>query len=216
MNIIQRCLQEAENLLKLIRWDYREHAAETKAEGILDRAIKVIETQYEIINKLVESIRLREEDAEKYPNIDFGVSVAKYLLSRGLHLRLKESMCIKSFEHKFGTFSKYREDARGGKGFFEVKIHAVVVNCVFSPPDPPITRNVYAHLHIACCTSEHFWEPNHCGSYICIDSKECFEVQCDWRTGNITIGEKGHGSHIPEWFKKDAGLVIPEVAAQPA
>lgn len=200
----------------MIPWPTGEFSAGHIDEKLLDRAIAMVESQKQTIEVLFESIRLREEDAEKYPNIDFGIAVAKYLLLRGLHLKLKDHWHIKSWEYKFGTYSRYSEDARGGKGYFEIKILAEINRSWYSPPDPPLAHSVSAHLHIACHTSEHFWVPNHCGSYVCIDGKECFEIECDWGTGNIAIGEEGRVSHIPEWFKNDVVLATSEISTPEA
>lgn len=201
MKNISKALVAIRDLLKLIPWRREESSVSIVIEGILrdtDELLKAL------------------EETEKYPNIDFGIAVAKYLLLRGLHLKLDDHWHIKSWEYEFGTFSKYSEDARGGKGFFEIKILAEINRSWYSPPDPPLAHSVSAHLHIACATSEHFWVPNHSGSYVCIDGKECFEIQCDWGTGNIAIGEEGRGSHVPEWFKKDVVLATSEVSAQQA
>lgn len=223
MKIISRALEAIRKLFRLIPWNNEDPTDEGQVDKISKKMDGIIESLTEDNLKLKEYIRLRDEDYQKYPNIDFGVSVAKYLLLRGLHLQLKDHWHIKSWEHEFGTFSKYSEDARGGKGFFEIKIKAMInrssysppmTRSSYSPPESPMTHNVYAHLHIACATSEHFWVPNHSGSYICIDGWHYFEVQCNWRTGNIEIGIVGQGSPIPEWFKKEAGIVSPEVLVQ--
>lgn len=216
MKIISKVLQAIRNLSKRVPWHQEESTIEDTTDSISDKIDRIIETLTEDNLKLKELIRLREEDSEKYPNIDFGVSVAKYLLLRGLRLHLKDHWRIKSWEHEICTFSKYCEDGRGGKGYFEIKILAEINRSWYSPPDPPLAHSVSAHLHIACATSEHFWVPNHSGSYVCIDGKECFEIQCDWGTGNIAIGEEGRGSHVPEWFKKDVVLTSPEALAQQA
>jgi hypothetical protein len=203
MKFINTALQAIRNLLKLIPLCHEESTVEATAQRILNTAQVIIKTQCETIRMLDQSIQKREEDARMYPNLDYSFLVAKDFLQRSLQMRLGQPINITSWEYGLGEFSKYREDARGGKGYFELKIQAEICHSWFTPPAPQKTHLVYALLQIACETSEHFWVPNHCGSYFCVDGNDYFEVCRDWETGNIRIEEEGHGSHVPDSFRKE-------------
>ena len=134
------------------------------------------------------------------PNANIGLYVAQDFLIRGLQISLNELVYLKSWKCNIPLFSEYQDNsARGGKGFFEMRAFVT-----FSTSSSFVIRSAYALLHISCESAEYMWKPNHCGSYICIDGEKFHELLCDFRSGNISLGKEGYGSHVSEEFLTEA------------
>ena len=138
-----------------------------------------------------------------FPNSYFGIFVAKDFLIRILQLWDNKLVYPKKWMYKIDNFYRYHEDARGGKGYFEIKVFVT-----FSTSASFEVRSACALLQISCDDEDHLWKPNHCGSYICVDGSDYFEVLCDYLSGNIEIGKEGFGSHVPESFKDEAKAIF--------
>ena len=148
-------------------------------------------------------IRKLNPDIELFPNSYFGIFVAKDFLVRALQLRGNKLVYPKKCTDTVNEFYKYHEDARGGRGYFEIKVFIK-----FSTSASSEMQSAYALLQISCEDEEYFWKPNHCGSYVCVDGNDYFEVLCDYLSGNIEIGKEGFGSHVPKSFKDEAYTIF--------
>jgi hypothetical protein len=131
------------------------------------------------------------------PNADLGEFIAKSFLQRSLQISLDEQIYPVIWAMNIHSFSPYHDDARGGTSYFKV-----VVILSFRTSSGK-SMYAYSQLDISCDSEEYLWKPNHCGSYVCVDRDKCFEVMCDFLSGNISIGVEGQGSHIPDEFRKD-------------
>ena len=145
--------------------------------------------------------RIKQMFARKsaLPNHEIGMFVAKSFLVRALQISFGHLVYIKGWRHVISTFSDYREDARGGKGYFEMRVFVTFQ----TSSSTTAVHSAYALLHVACESREYEWKPNHCGSYICIDGEKYFEILCDFLSENVEFGKEGFGSHIPESFRKE-------------
>lgn len=139
---------------------------------------------------------------EPFPNSHFGEFAAKKFLIRGLQLALGDLVYVKTYSVRLGTYQNHLDCARGPKAMFDIDILVT-----FTTSDSSGNREAFASLCIACESQEHLWEPNHSGSYICIDGTQHFHVETDFLSGNISLAVEGRGSHIPDEFRSKCSAI---------
>lgn len=133
------------------------------------------------------------------PRPEIADYVVKQYLVSSLQLLLEELVYLKGIKLHLVHYSPYREDARGGQGYFQVK---VVIG--FTTSSSTKMQWAFAHLDIVCDRPDYHWIPNRRGSYICINGERFHELCTDFRSGNIEIGVEGMGSHVPDDFRTAA------------
>jgi hypothetical protein len=136
-----------------------------------------------------------------FSNEELGMLAAKSLLLRGLAVHTDSLVRITAFSPRVLTSRPYTKDARGGKGYVDFLALA-------SFWSGGRLREALALLLIECDTDEHEWRPNMCGTYVCVDGNEFFEIRADYLSGNIELFNKeGHGMHVPDDFRERAAAI---------
>ncbi len=135
------------------------------------------------------------------PNADIGEFITKSFLQRSLQLSLGELIYPCIWYLNIDIFSPYFRGSRGGSAYFKA-----IVSVSFTTSSGK-SMDAYSHLDISCGSEEYLWQPNHRGSYFCIDGGQCFESTCDIYSGNVSICAEGFGSHVPDEFKENATAI---------
>lgn len=123
-----------------------------------------------------------------FVNYELGMFVARDLFQRSAQVALSHSVHARNWEQRLGDYQPYREDARGGKAWFELRVYA---NLFASDGTDHVA---FAELQLECGSHEYFWQPNFCSSYICIDGTIVREIYRDVHSGNIELRDTGRVS----------------------
>lgn len=118
-----------------------------------------------------------------FPNYELAQHTARNLLIRSLQTSLHGLVWFKTWHQTILRYDPPYESNRSGcaRALIEIQVS-------FQSSTGPAIQRALAHMLLDGGDDKQFaWIPNGCGSYICIDGKQPFEIHCDVHSGNIEL-----------------------------
>ena len=137
-----------------------------------------------------------------FVNYELGMLAARQLFVRGIQAMCSSRIFIGSWEQELIYYTPPYESNRAGEAAFTLDVIAT-----FCTPQSAY-HAAFSRLYLNGGDKDFLWEPNHCGSCLCLDGGESLSLHCDMGgDGNIRLIKDGHGACVENEFRQKVAIV---------